>query len=153
MSYRTYINNTQVFGNGECYPEWIKYVESKGITVGEEGDYEGELDDFMEALDVVESIVMRLESERRERKKKGENFCSQSIFDLGDIYNEVVEDPEEESLLDKEFHYLENGYMFMPYTFYKSCEDILEYKGHSWRGKHTKIFKLKEGCKIKVSAG
>ena len=25
-------------------------------------------------------------------------FFSQSIFDLGDIYNEVVEDPEEESL-------------------------------------------------------
>ena len=98
MSYRTYINNTQVFGNNECYPEWIKYVESKGITVGEDGDYEGELDDFMEALDVVESIVMRLESERRERKKKGEKFFSQSIFDLGDIYNEVVEDPEEESL-------------------------------------------------------
>ena len=98
MSYRTYINNTQVFGNGECYPEWIKYVESKGITVGEDGDYEGEIDNFMEALDVVESIVMRLESERRERKKKGEKFCSQSIFDLGDIYNEVVEDPEEEIL-------------------------------------------------------
>ena len=98
MSYRTYINNTQVFGNNECYPEWIKYVESKGITVGEEGDYEGEIDDFMEALDVVELIVIRLESERRERKKKGEKFCSQSIFDLGDIYNEVVEDPEEESL-------------------------------------------------------
>ena len=74
MSYRTYINNTQVFGNNECYPEWIKYVESKGITVGEDGDYEGELDDFMEALDVVESIVMRLESERRERKKKGEKY-------------------------------------------------------------------------------
>ena len=83
MSYRTYINNTQVFGNGESYPEWIKYVESKGITVGEEGDYEGELDDFMEALDVIESIVMRLESERRERKKKGEKF----FFINGYIYN------------------------------------------------------------------
>ena len=35
----------------------------------------------------------------------------------------------------------------------KACEDILEYKDYSWRGKHTKIFKLKEGCKIKVSAG
>ena len=152
MSCRTYINNTQVFGNNECYPEWIKYVESKGITVGEEGDYEGEIDDFMEALDVVELIVIRLESERRERKKKGEKFCSQSIFDLGDIYDEVVENPEEESLLDKEFHFLKCGYMFMPYAFYKACEDILEDKGQSCKGRHTKIFKLKEGCKIKVSA-
>lgn len=146
MAYRTYINGTQVFGNNECYPEWVKYIESKGITVGEDGDYEGEIDNFMEALDVVKSIVMRLELERRERKKNGEKFFSQSIFDLGSIYDEVAEDPEEGSLLDKEFHYLENGYMFMPYAFYKACEDILEYKGHSLKGKHTKIFKLKEVC-------
>lgn len=85
MSYRTYINNTQVFGNNECYPEWIKYVESKGITVGEDGDYEGELDDFMEALDVVESIVMRLESERRERKRR-EKSSSTRVFLIWGIF-------------------------------------------------------------------
>ena len=152
MAYRTYINDTQVFGDNEYYQEWIKYIESKGITIDEDGGYEGELDDFMEALDVVESIVMRLESERRERKKNGEKFFCQSIFDLGNIYDEVVENPEEESLLDKEFHFLKCGYMFMPYAFYKACEDILEDKGRSWKGRHTKIFKLKEGCKIKVSA-
>ena len=38
MSYRTYINKTQVFGNSECYPEWIKYIESKGITIPGEGN-------------------------------------------------------------------------------------------------------------------
>lgn len=56
MAYRTYINDTQVFGDNEYYQEWIKYIESKGITIDEDGGYEGELDDFMEALDVVESI-------------------------------------------------------------------------------------------------
>lgn len=129
MSYRTYINNTQVFGNNECYPEWITYMESKGITVGVDGDYDGEIDDFMEALDVIEAIVIRLETERRERKKNGEEFFSQSIFNLGNIYDDVVEHPAEESLLDKEFYYLKNGYMFMPYAFYKACENIIEYKG------------------------
>lgn len=153
MSYRTYINDTQVFGNNECYPEWIKYIESKGITIDEDGGYEGELDNFMEALDVVESIVMRLEAERRENKKNGEKFFSQSIFDLGNIYDDVAARPKEGSLLDKELHYLECGYMFMPYAFFKACEDILEDRGYSWKGRHAKIFKLKEGCKIKVSAG
>ena len=47
----------------------INYIKSKGIEVGENDSYTGELDDFMEALDVVESIVMRLEAERRENKK------------------------------------------------------------------------------------
>lgn len=73
MAYRTYINGTQVFGNNEYYPEWIKYLKSKGITIGEEDEYDGEIDDFMEALDVVESIVIRLEAERRERKRMEKN--------------------------------------------------------------------------------
>lgn len=150
MAYRTYINGTQVFGNNEYYPEWIKYLKSKGITIGEDGEYDGEIDDFMEALDVVESIVIRLEAERRERKKNGEKFFSLSLFDLGNIYDAVVANPTEESLFDKELYYLENGYMFMPYAFFKACESILEYKGLSLKGK---FFKLKDGCKIRVSAG
>lgn len=150
MSYRTYINGTQVFGNNEYYPEWIKYLKSKGITIGEDDEYDGEIDDFMETLDVVESIVIRLEAERRERKKNGEEFYSLSLFDLGSIYDAVVANPTRESILDKELYYLENGYMFMPYAFFKACESILEYKGLSLKGK---VFKLKDGCKIKVSAG
>ena len=153
LAYRTYINNTQVFGNDEYYSEWIEYIKSKGIAIGEDGDYTGELDDFMETLDVIEAIVMRLEAERRERKKKGVKYGSQSIFDLGHIYDNVLEDPTGSSLLDEELHYIKNGYMFLPYAFLKACEDIIEYKGHSLKGKHLQIFKLKDGCKIKVSGG
>lgn len=151
MSYRTYINEKQVFGNNEYYPEWIEYIESKGIVVGQEGDYEGELDDFMEALDVIESIVIRLETERRENKKNGEEFFTQSLFDLSNIYDDVA-NYSTESLLDKELLYLENGYMFMPYAFLKACENIIEDKGYSFKGKHTRIFKLKDNCKIKIHA-
>ena len=153
MAYRTYINDVQVFGNNEDYPEWIEYMENKGIKISEDGVYHGEIDDFMEALDVIESIVMRLETERRMRKQNGAEFFSHSIFDLGNIYDDVKEHPTEESLLDKELYYLENGYMFMPYAFFKACENIIEYKGISLKGKHTKVFKLKDNCKIKVSAG
>ncbi len=153
MAYRTYINDIQVFGNDEYYPEWIEYIKSKGIIIGADGDYDGEIDDFMEALDVIESIVMNLETERRSRKNNGIKYLNQSIFDLGIIYDGVVENPTEESLLDEEIRFIKNGYMFMPYAFFKACEDVVEYKGHSLKGKHKNIFKLKDGCKIKVSAG
>lgn len=152
MSYRTYINDTQVFGNNEYYPEWIAYLKSKGIEENEDGCYEGELTDFMEALDIIEEIVMNMEKERRENKKNGERFHATSIFDLGNIYDNVLNNPTEESLLDKEMHYVENGYMFLPYAFYKACEDIIEYKGIGL-GKHIRIYELKKGCKITVSAG
>ena len=133
-------------------PEWINYIKSKGIEVGEDNNYTGELDDFMEALDVIESIVMRLETERRENKKNGLSFHLESIFDLGEIYNAVSAGPDDESLLDKEIEYVKNAYMFMPYAFLKACEDIVEYTGLSFEGKHTRMYKLKDGCKIKVTA-
>lgn len=152
MSYRTYVNDTQIFGNNESYPEWINYIKSKGIEVGEDNNYTGELDDFMEALDVIESIVMRLETERRENKKNGLSFHSESIFDLGEIYNAVSAGPDDENLLDKEIEYVKNAYMFMPYAFLKACENIVEYTGLSFEGKHTRMYKLKDGCKIKVTA-
>ena len=153
MSYRTYVNDTQIFGNNECYPEWINYIKSKGIEIGEGGRYTGELDDFMEALDVVESIVMNLEARKRENKKNGSPFHSESIFNLGEIYDTVAANPDDESLLDKEIEYVNNAYMFMPYAFLKACEDIVEYTGLSFEGKHTGMYKLKDGCKIKVTAG
>ncbi len=152
MSYRTYVNDTQIFGNNECYPEWINYIKSKGIEVGENDSYTGELDDFMEALDVVESIVMKLEAERRENKKNGLSFHTKSIFDLGEIYDAVAACPDDESLLDKEIEYVKNAYIFMPYAFFKACEDIVEYTGLSFEGRHTRMYKLKDGCKIKVEA-
>lgn len=129
MSYKTYVNDTQIFGNNESYPEWINYIKSKGIEVGENDSYTGELDNFMEALDVIESIVMKLEAKRRENKKNGLSFHSKSIFNLGEIYDAVATDPDDESLLDSEIEYIQNAYMFMPYTFLKACEDIVEYTG------------------------
>lgn len=152
MSYKTYVNGIQIFGNNECYGKWMDYIRSKGIEVGLDGDYKGELDDFMEALDVIEDIVIEIEKERRENKAKGERFFSTSIFDLGSIYDDVT-NYGDESILDKELRYLECGYMFMPYAFYEACEDIIEFKGYNFEGRHNRVYKLKEGCKIQISAG
>lgn len=64
MSYRTNVNGTQIFGNNEWYDEWGEYLISKGIKISDEGLYEGELDDFMEALEVIEKITMNIEAKR-----------------------------------------------------------------------------------------
>ena len=40
MSYRTYVNDVQVFGNNEYYPEWIEFIKTQGIDVNENGNYE-----------------------------------------------------------------------------------------------------------------
>lgn len=76
MSYRTNVNGTQIFGNNEWYDEWGEYLISKGIKISDEGLYEGELDDFMEALEVIEKITMNIEAKRRERKEAGKNFSA-----------------------------------------------------------------------------
>lgn len=154
MSYRTKINGKQLFGNNEWYEEWGKYLISKGIEISDEGLYEGELDNFMEALEVIEKITMNIEAKRRERKKAGKEFFSQSIFDNGNIYDSLINDDKHyESLFDKEKEIIEHGYMFLPIQFFKACEDMLEYTGIDLEGNRTYTYKLKDGCKIKVSAG
>ena len=95
MSYRTKINGKQLFGNNEWYEEWGEYLISKGIDISDECTYEGELDNFMEALAVIEKITMNIEAKRRERKKIGEEFFSQSIFDNRNIYDNMMPFEEE----------------------------------------------------------
>lgn len=180
MSYRTYINNTQVFGNNEYYPEWIEFMETQGTIIDEfdEGRYEGEIKDFMAALNVVESIVLRLEKETKERVKNivdklTENGCSEeeiqeklaysygtkSIFDWRHTYDKLLEmeerypdDKYNTSLLDGLREILDNGYIFMPYQFLKACEDVLEELPPYSVPCHFRCYKIKDGCKLIVKA-
>jgi hypothetical protein len=175
MSYRTYINDTQVFGNNECYEEWIEFVQSQGIEVDEDCNYKGEIKDFMKALEVVETIVMRLEKERRERRAQLEKEMNEkglseeekeitrshvygikSIFDWSHVYDDLEHEDKNDrfhtSLFDKLNDIVDNGYAFMPLSLYKACEDKLERdKCFSVNG-HFDCFKLKEGETITVSA-
>lgn len=155
MSYRTKVNGKQIFGNNEYYEEWGEYLQSKGIEINEEGCYKGELDNFMEALEVIEKITMNIEAKRRERKKAGEKFYSQSIFDNRNIYDSLTNNskPCYESLFDKELAIIKNGCMFLPIQFFKACENIIEYTGIDIEGERTYTYMLKKDCKIQVSAG
>ena len=33
MSYRTYVEGVQIFGNNEGYNEWIEFIRSQGIKI------------------------------------------------------------------------------------------------------------------------
>lgn len=177
MSYRTYINGKQIFGNNEYYPEWIDFIESKGIEVDKyDGFYDGEIDDFMGMLEVVEKISMRIEKDRIEKIKKLRNelekteftevekeivtdelkYLDKSIFDLSNIYKKVNENKgnkRDNSLLDRLIEITEIGYMFMPYALLKACEDKIEKNGHFKNDGHFNCWKIKDGEKINVSAG
>lgn len=70
MSYRTKIENFQIFGNNESYEEWINFIKSQGIIINEEGLYSGEIKDFMGMITVLENITMNIEKERMEKREK-----------------------------------------------------------------------------------
>ena len=161
MSQRTYVNDVQIFGNNEYYPEWIEFIKTQGIDVDEDGNYEGDITDFMAGLECVESIVLRMEKERQDQIKelsnKSSNFHKSSLFDLTNIYQESINALEENdeyeiSLFDRLYQFLEDGYIFMPYAFFKACEDMLE-KDHAFSTKkHFNCFKLKKEKRIHVKA-
>ena len=161
MSYRTYVNDVQVFGNNEYYPEWIEFIKTQGIDVDEDGNYEGYITDFMAGLKCVESIVLKMEKERQdeieELSNQGSKFHKSTLFDLRSIYQDSIKSLEENdeyeiSLFDRLYQFLEDGYIFMPYTFFKACEDMLEKNNEFSTEKHFHCFKLKDGKRIHVKA-
>lgn len=51
------------------YLEWIDFMKSQGIAVDKENHYDGDITDFMAAVDVMESILKRLHKEREELRE------------------------------------------------------------------------------------
>ena len=37
ISYKTFVEDTQIFGNGEGYKLWFDFLKAEGIEVSEEG--------------------------------------------------------------------------------------------------------------------
>lgn len=174
MSFRTTINGVQIFGNNETFTEWLDYLTTKGIEINEEGCYEGEINDFMEMLTVIENITMNMEKHRQEEittlmeqeKKEPSEYLrnvlhnpmskhyKRSIFDLREIYQDTKEemDCHDElgvSLFDRLDQIVKNGYMFMPYAAFKACENDLEPTKNKIAG-HFKCYRLKPGKTIKI---
>lgn len=161
MSYRTIVNGVELFGNNEYHKEWLDYVSNQGIVVKEDGSYKGNLTDFMGALQVIENITLRLNKERENRNEKmienGFTPKLKNLFDWSDIPEKILNQPKDDkynmSLLDKLFEVTNNGYAFLPYTFYLSCKDKLERVSSFSTPNHFDCFKLKDGEVILVEAG
>ena len=182
MSYRTTIEDFQIFGNNEIYPEWLEFIKSQGITIDEEGNYSGEIHDFMGMLTTIETIVLNLEKERqkeieslRQREIKAKNaredtkfftealhnpesrYYKHSMFDLTNIYRDTLRDMNEKgpylnSLSDRIFEIVSTGYIFMPYQVYNVCMDKLEPCEEFSTPNHFLCYRLKDGETIHVSA-
>lgn len=182
MSYRTTIEDFQIFGNNETYPEWLEFIKSQGITIDKDGNYSGEIHDFMDMLTTIETIVLNLEKERqkeieslRQREIKAKNagedtkfftealhnpasrYYKHSIFDLSNIYRDTLRDMNEKetclnSLFDRIFDIVNEGYIFMPYQAYNACKDKLEPYEEFSTTNHFYCYKLKDGETIHVSA-
>lgn len=154
MSYRVKVNDHQIFGNNETYPEWNAFIESQGITIDEEYCYNGEIKDIMQAITVLERITLRLHQERLEQMKQG--IKAKNIFDLSNIPEEIEKqtpgDKFNNSLLDWLIDITQNGYMFLPQIFVKACEDKLEKMQPFSTPGHFYCYKIKDGETITVSA-
>ena len=176
MSYRTYINDVQIFGNNEYYEKWINFIKSQNIHVDDEGCYNGENTDFMGALSVIEEIVLDMEQFRIENRKKLEKemdekkltpdernimyntaYGVKSLFDLKYIYDNYLKQDNgykyNMSLFDYIDDTIQTGYLFMPYLFFNSCKDKIESTKHFSTPNHFLCYKIKDGEHIYVHAG
>ena len=168
MSYRTEVNGIQVFGNDEYYPEWIEFIKSQGISVNEEGRYEGHITDFMSAIKACEQIVLRLDDEIKERFAHLEHTINtadpeaqawlakhnKSLFDLTPIRRKTDEDADKTlgtRLFDELYDLVEYGYLLIPIKLFNACRDDIELDlGNKTR---FRAYRLKEGRQINVHAG
>lgn len=152
MSYCMYVNNTQLFGSNESYEKWDDYLKNKGFRFDEDGRTEGYLDDFMEALSVIEEITEDLAVQRDRNIKKG--LAKQSLFSL-ELQRESAKTEKDDymhmGLLGKLQCAMKDDYCFLPYQFYKACRDGLEPAKHPINGRLDSYI-LKPGRRIKVSA-
>ena len=152
MSYRTYVNDTQIFGNNVIYPKWIDFVEKNNIHVSEEGSYEGHLTDFMDALVVIEDIVNDLIDERQKRIDAG--LRETQLYDAKEVYQDYLASKDESlrfGLLGLQKEFLQNAYFYMPYSFYMACRDSLEPAQSPVAGR-LDTYVLKPGKRIYVRA-
>lgn len=166
MSYRTYVNDYQIFGNNECYDEWISFLKTQGIDVDGDYCYKGVIKDVMGALVTIENIVMRLEDERRARIKKlgidpTTNSIRQftSLFNFTQEYDDFLKENEANfddtighSVTDKILDICEYSLAFLPSQFIDACADVIERDEPFSTPKHFNCYKLKKDCEISVEA-
>lgn len=144
MSYRTYINDKQIFGNNAYYIEWIEFIKSQGITIGDDGNYDGYITDVMGALETIEHIVMRKDDEILLENHKD---C---LYDLSYIRHKIND--ENYKLTDLLTIVSDCHLMFMPMQFIDACGDSVNRVISRGMGRMFE-YKLVDGCKLHVHAG
>lgn len=175
MSYRTYIEDTQVLGNNEQYPEWIEFLKQEGIDVSESGEYDGYITNVMGMIITLECIVLRLERERREKRQKvidkliekntplsevketlNRMYGISSLFNFESVFDDIEHEDKtcrfHTTLTDKLIEYSQNAYMFMPYAAIRACEAKIERDEPFSTFGHFYCYKIKPDEKIHVKA-
>lgn len=177
MSYRTYVNNIQIFGNNEYYAEWFDFLKKQGVEVDpDEFTYKGEITDVMGAVRTIEKIILRLAKPCNEKvisaqiaeqfitkknmddtiKKnilESASFKYNSMFDFSHRYEEIVIDDKDKyglSLTDNVQLLIDHGYIFMSCAFLNACKDNIEPAPAG--NKRLRNWKIKDGKTITIEA-
>lgn len=157
MSYRTSVNDTQIFGNNEWYQEWIDFLKSEGIEVDEEdGLYDGYIDNLKGMFDTIDVITKRLIDDRHKKVIADEkNWNGKPLRELTDLSGSMWLDGET-SILMFNVQMIENAYCFLPYQLFKAIENKIERCKHNDPGSVVlghKCYRLKDDETIHVHAG
>lgn len=138
MSYRTYVNNIQLFGNNDCFEPWLKYIKSQGIKVDGNYNYNGFITDIDGALNALEEIVMNIENKNNILKQDSDSYLLINVS------------PYLIFMTDKLMNVVENSYMFLPVQFINCCGNLIK-RNLSVDGRLYN-YVVKDGMKINVCA-
>lgn len=155
MSYNTYINGTQIFGNNDFYQEWADFLSSKGIEIDNDGLYDGYIDDLQGMFNVIDKITQKLIDERHQQVLKGEKWFGKPMHELTDLSQSIWLDNKTPLLLYN-MMMIKEAYCFLPYQVFEAVEDIIEKAEKpyidDYKGWFCCSYKLKDGKKIHVRA-
>jgi hypothetical protein len=131
MSYRTYIEDVQVFGNNESYPEWFAFIRSQGIDIDEDGCYEGDVHDVMGMFAAIDKITRQLVQERDALIAEEKTLIARS----GHAHQETPRRPSptdfsswvrnDEPILATNMRIIDKSCLFAPYRAYLAIKDEL----------------------------
>lgn len=157
MSYRTRVNEVQIFGNNDCYQEWIDFLKSEGIKIDEDYCYDGYITNLQGMFNVIDTITRGLINDRHNQVVMGElTWEGKPYKELTDL-SESIWLGNETPLLMYNMQMIESAYCFLPYQVFKAVENIIEKSDIPYVSKDGKkwyccSYKLKADKKIHVYA-
>lgn len=159
MSYRTVIEGVQIFGNNECYADWIDFVKSNGITVDKDDCYEGDITNVEGLFKVIDKITKKIIADQHERVVRKEKTLTykgdiQPCREMTDFSNSMwLSDNTPLLMFNKMI--IKQSYAFFPYVVFQAVKSKIvpcePYKDDTveW---YCCSFKIKDGEKIHIRA-